>query len=109
MGVSHRFGLAGVALYALAFALWLAPSLGPLKIPVALYMCAITAMVITAIRSRFGRRVASGAMLFLVSDSLLAVAKFQAPFTWHDYLVWATYYAAQYLIATGALRDLQNG
>jgi len=109
MGMSHRFGLAGVAVYALAFALWLAPSLGPLKIPVTLYMCAITAMVITAIRSRFGRRVASGAMLFLVSDSLLAVAKFKAPFTWHDYLVWAAYYAAQYLIATGALRSLQNG
>ena len=107
-GLSRRFGQAGVGVYAIAFALWLAPSLGPLKIPVALYIGAITAMVIFAIRSRFGWRVASGALLFMVSDSLLAVAKFKTPFTGRDYLVWGTYYAAQCLIATGALRGLQK-
>jgi uncharacterized membrane protein YhhN len=107
-GLSRRFGPVGVAVYAIAFALWLAPSLGPLKIPVALYIGAITAMVISAVRSRFGWRVASGALLFLVSDSLLAIAKFKTPFAGRDYLVWATYYAAQYLIATGALRGFQN-
>lgn len=107
-GLSRTFGPAGVVVYAIAFALWLAPSLGALKIPVGLYIGAITAMVIAAIRSRFGWRVASGALLFLVSDSLLAIAKFKAPFAGRDYLVWGTYYAAQYLIARGALRELQK-
>ena len=59
---------------------WLLPSLGDLIVPVAIYMCAITAMVIAAILGRFENPwVAVGAILFLISDSLLAINKFKTP------------------------------
>jgi len=41
--------------------------------------------------------------LFLISDSILAVNKFKTEVPLRDYLVWATYYAAQYAITTGFL------
>jgi len=100
-GLSRCLWLAAVLVYVALFSLWLAPSLGPLKIPVMIYICAIAAMTSTALLSRFGQRVAAGALLFLVSDSLLAIGKFKAPFLWLGYMVWTAYYAAQYLIATG--------
>ncbi len=91
--------------YAVGFALWLAPSLHEMTIPVMLYICVITMMVIAAIGARLPLYVPIGALLFLTSDSLLAVVKFnKASLPFRDYLVWGTYYAAQYLIATGVLR-----
>lgn len=98
--------LAGcVIAYSIGFTGWLAPSLGPLTFPVAVYICAITAMVVSAIVADLPTRVIAGALLFLVSDSLLAIAKFKGPFALRDYAVWGTYYAAQYCIATGMLRS----
>lgn len=102
----RRFLLIAVPLYVFVVSVWLVPDTGPLKIPVTIYICAITAMTTTALGSRFAWRVAAGALLFMLSDSLLAIAKFNGPFPARGFLVWATYYAAQYLIATGAL---QNG
>ena len=107
IGLSRRLGLSAVLVYAVLFSLWLAPGLGPLKVPVVLYICAITAMIVSALCSRFDWRVPIGALLFLASDSLLAAGKFKASFTGRGYLVWATYYTAQYLIVTGALRSFR--
>lgn len=101
-------GAAAVLLYAAAFALWLAPRLGVMTIPVIAYVCVITTMVMSALCSRFPGGVAIGALLFLASDSLLAVGKFVGPFAGRNYLVWATYYSAQYLIATGVLAGVQE-
>jgi uncharacterized membrane protein YhhN len=93
-----------VILYTGAFAVWLVPGLGSLAIPVMLYVCAITAMLVSAVLARFERSwVAAGAGLFLISDSILAVNKFKAEVPLRDYVVWATYYSAQYAIATGFL------
>ena len=62
--------------------------------------CAITAMVLAAILARFSNPwVAVGAILFLISDSLLAVNKFKTPVPFRDVLVWTTYYVGQFLIA----------
>jgi hypothetical protein len=44
-----------------------------------------------------------GAVLFLISDSLLAIHKFKAPMPLRDYLVWSTYYLGQCGIALGYL------
>ncbi|MGD0298791.1 MAG: lysoplasmalogenase [Bryobacteraceae bacterium] len=86
---------------------WLLPSLGDLIVPVAIYMCAITAMVIAAILGRFENPwVAVGAILFLISDSLLAINKFKTPVPYRDFLVWSTYYTGQYGIAIGFLNAL---
>lgn len=93
-----------VVLYAAAFALWLRPSLGPMELPVFAYIAVITAMVSSSLLSRSPALVPAGAILFLASDSLLAAAKFKGAFPLRDYLVWATYYAAQYAITSGLLR-----
>ena len=100
-----RLLLAGlVLLYSIAVSVWLLPSLGGLIVPVTIYMCTITAMVISAILARFENPwVAVGAILFLISDSLLAVNKFKTPVPYRDFLVWSTYYAGQYGIAIGFL------
>jgi len=93
-----------VLLYSIAVSAWLLPSLGGLIVPVAIYMCAITAMVVSAILARFQNPwIVVGAILFLISDSLLAVNKFKTPVPYRDFLVWSTYYAGQYAIATGFL------
>ena len=95
---------AAVLMYAVAFGAWLVPGLGTFAVPVALYMCAITAMVVSALFARLENRwVAGGAILFLISDSILAADRFRTPIPLSDYIVWATYYAAQFGIAAGVL------
>lgn len=104
----RRVLLIAVPIYVLLISAWLVPDAGSLKIPVTVYIFAITAMAITALGSRFLWHVAAGALLFMLSDSLLAIAKFHGPFPGRGYLVWATYYAAQYLITTGVLLNLNR-
>ncbi|HKY04406.1 MAG TPA: lysoplasmalogenase [Blastocatellia bacterium] len=85
---------------------WLVADIGGLVAAVAAYMLAITVMVSVSVLANFGsRRIAAGALLFLLSDSLIAVGKFKTPVLFGAYLVWATYYAAQLMIATGYLKN----
>ena len=89
-----------------AMFVWLRPSLGSLAAPVAAYLVAITAMGVAAtLASLRTRWVVVGALLFILSDSLIAVDKFKTPVEQREYLVWSTYYAAQLLIAAGFLRE----
>src|SRR5258708_31645669 len=101
---AELLGAGAVLVYSIAVSSWLLPSLGDLIVPVAIYMCAITAMVLSAILARFPNPwIAAGALLFLVSDSVLAVNKFKTPIPYRDLLVWSTYYLGQYSIAAGFL------
>jgi uncharacterized membrane protein YhhN len=98
-----------VLLYSVTVCVWLLPSLGTLIVPVAIYMCAITAMVLSGILARFTNPwVAVGAVLFLISDSLLAVNKFKTPVPFRDVLVWTTYYVGQFSIANGFLAAVSS-
>jgi uncharacterized membrane protein YhhN len=97
---------AAVLAYAAVLGLWLVPGLGALSGPVALYIVAITVMVVSAVVSCFPAALAGGAILFLFSDSMLAVNRFKFPIPARDFLVWSTYYAGQLLIATTAVRTL---
>jgi uncharacterized membrane protein YhhN len=95
-----------VLFYSLLLSQWLAPSLGDLVAPVMLYVCVITVMAVSAILVGFSTTwVYTGVILFLISDSILAVNKFRAPVPLSGYLIWATYYMAQYGIAIGFLRE----
>lgn len=87
------------------YSAWLVPSLGPMTAPVIAYMAAITAMVLLATLGGFGDwRIPLGAMLFLLSDAILAASRFKQPVPGRDFLVWTTYYLGQFSIATGYLR-----
>jgi uncharacterized membrane protein YhhN len=84
--------------------LWTA--FGRLLIPALVYACAITAMVVSAILAGFARPwVVIGALLFLISDSLIAAARFKMSAPLALALIWPTYYLGQYGIAVGFLRD----
>ncbi len=81
-----------------------------LRGPVAAYVVAICAMAALAIehalatRSRAATLVAAGAVLFVVSDALLATDRFVGALPYARAWVLSTYYAAQLLIASNVLR-----
>jgi len=95
-----------VMIFSAAMFAWLWPNLGDLKLPVAAYLCAITGMGVAATFTGFRAPwVVIGAMLFIVSDSMIAVGKFKSPIEYGNYLIWATYYIGQLFIALGFLRE----
>jgi len=83
-----------------------------------LYVCAIGLMGITATlrdKTQFKStyyRILTGALLFIISDSLLAINKFIHPFDFANLLVMMSYAFAQLLLITGiaefALAVLKN-
>ncbi|HET9487987.1 MAG TPA: lysoplasmalogenase [Chryseosolibacter sp.] len=96
--------LAGTGLVVILF-----PVLGDLKIPVIVYAAVITLMVLTALY-RYGKTndrsywfVFSGAALFFVSDSIIALNKFLFGIQYAHFWIMLTYCAAQYLIIEGLI------
>ena len=87
---------------------YLLPLEGGLTIPVAVYMIVITAMAMTAVIAGFSCNwIFIGAILFVISDTLIALGRFKHLFTGltSGFLVWSTYYLAQYLITLGYFHE----
>ncbi len=103
-----------VVLYYAALIVWLSPYLGDKKIPVRIYGIVISFMFMLAMHMLYikertaGRWMMAGALLFVVSDSVLAINKFYSPFTGADILIMVTYGLAQFFIAAGAIRYLRS-
>jgi len=100
-------GIFGV--FCVAFYLFLRPNLGDMKIPVMIYSFIISLMAIMA-ANRKGRvntlsfnLIFCGAILFLISDSILAYNKFVSPFNFAGIGIMGTYMLAQYCITIGAI------
>ncbi len=101
--------LAGTGLVVVLF-----PVLGALQIPVLIYSAVITTMVLTAL-FRYGKTssqsfwlVFMGAILFMISDSILAVNKFLEPVSRSGLYIMITYIAAQYLIVSGIVKHSEE-
>jgi uncharacterized membrane protein YhhN len=83
----------------------LLPGLGSMKVPVIVYMLVIMLMAWLALDRWAGTgqqgsaQAFTGALLFVVSDSLLALNRFKRPFPSAQLYVMSTYFAAQWLIA----------
>lgn len=98
-----------IGLYAVLLVGFLYPRIGNLQIPVAIYATTIAIMLITALHafdysnSKAGRYCIAGAVLFLCSDSLLAINKFYHSFPAAGIFIMATYGLAQFAIAKGSL------
>jgi uncharacterized membrane protein YhhN len=106
IGAGRWTGIGAVVAFSCVFAVWLMPSTGALALPVTLYMGAITAMVVFSIAARLPSVWApAGAVLFLISDAILAANRFKTPVAGRDYLVWGTYFFGQMLIALGTTRS----
>jgi uncharacterized membrane protein YhhN len=108
MSAGRKVMLAVIPTFAVAYSAVLWPHLGSLAIPVVLYIAAIVVMAMLSLRVR-AIEVPLGAVLFMVSDSLISLGKFlwQAP--WVGPLVWITYALAQLLITRGMLSGRRNG
>jgi len=93
------------ALYTVGLLYLLWPHIGAVRIPVIVYGVVLTMMgwqaaeLWWAVRDLSALLAMIGAMLFLLSDSTLALNKFRAPIPQRDLIVMATYYSAQLLIA----------
>lgn len=81
------------------------------KLPVILYAIVIHVMLITAL-NRYGKvngvsfmLVGIGAMLFVLSDSMIAVNRFYHSFDFARIFIMVSYVIAQYLIVIGCLRQ----
>jgi uncharacterized membrane protein YhhN len=98
-----------VLIYILIFLWQLYPFLEELKIPVTVYGITIGTMLLLAINTRHKLRndtsalFITGALLFVISDTLLAVNLFAMQHVVFSLCVMLTYAAAQYLIVKGAL------
>lgn len=85
--------------------------LGDYRIPVIVYAVVILTMLASAV-NRYGKvngmsymLVAFGALFFVISDSMIAVNRFYEKFDFARILIMGTYVIAQYLIATGSLKQ----
>ena len=102
----HRIILiAGIILYGLILAITLYPAAGDIRPAVMVYLCIITIMGVCAgIGGPNHPFVILGAILFVISDSLIAVNRFLVPIPAHNLMIMITYYTAQWFIATGVLK-----
>lgn len=100
----------GIGLFAILFSWQLVPHLDEgLALPVIAYVVAISLMgILAAFRHArtFPRSfwmVLAGAVLFIASDTLLAMNRFIRPLAWGPTMVIFIYAISQFLIATGCL------
>jgi uncharacterized membrane protein YhhN len=100
-----RWVLLALAAVAAAALMYLWPGLrGGMRPAVPFYVGTITLMAALAVgramsRLPGGMAAAAGALLFMLSDGMLAVDRFRRPFRWSRLAVLSTYFAAQWLIA----------
>jgi len=94
-----------------AVVMWLLyPGLGGMLLPVLAYMLVLLSMGVWAHKRRGATTaisftlVSTGAMLFVVSDGLIAINKFAFAIPAERMLVMSTYITAQYLIIQGLLK-----
>ena len=99
-----------IILYGTGLVIILLPHLGELVTPVIIYALVLTLMVLNAL-FRYKRTEASsftlvfgGAVLFMISDSLLAINKFLEPIHYSGIWIMSTYISAQFLIVRGLLK-----
>lgn len=113
-GWKEALALAAIAVYAVRLVQRLSPYLGDLNPPVIVYMAVISLMFLGAVRAfglnggRAAKLCVGGALLFVLSDSVLAVEKFLAAFPGGSLLVMLTYGLAQWMIVEGSLLHLKT-
>lgn len=99
-----------VVVYYAALISFLSPFLGDMKLPVRIYGIVISFMFMLAMHMLFiknklaGKWMMGGALLFVISDSLLAINKFYQSFEFAGVLIILTYALAQLFIIKGVIK-----
>jgi len=109
-GFQKKYGIFSVLLLiGLAYFMYLRPSLGEITIPVGIYILVIVLMNWQAIslyaieKNKTFFIISIGAILFLISDSILAYDKFKEPFSLAGILILSTYWLAISMFAYSTL------
>ncbi len=103
-----------VGVYYVALITLLSPYLGDMKLPVRIYGVVISFMLMLAMHMLYiknrkaGQLMASGAALFVISDSILAINKFYQSFEIAGIMVMLTYAFAQLFIIEGAIQYIRK-
>lgn len=103
-----------VVIYYAGLIIWMNPYLGEMKLPVRVYGIVISFMFMLAMHMLYlknkpaGRFMMTGALLFLISDSALAINKFYRPFEGAGIVIMFTYGLAQLLIVYGAMNYIRG-
>jgi uncharacterized membrane protein YhhN len=103
-----------IIIYYIALIYILSPHLGDMKWPVRIYGIVISYMLIQALQAgrinNFGAAtfMIAGAVLFITSDSILAINKFYESFEYAGIAIMFTYGIAQLLITLGAVRYITS-
>ena len=107
---TQKLVLAGlVVIYAIVIGGVVMPEQAELKIAVSSYLVVIGCMVLAALFAwKRSYLHLIGALIFMVSDSIIAWNKFHAPVPFASVAIMATYYLAQYLIVIGIYRLSQE-
>jgi uncharacterized membrane protein YhhN len=98
-----------ISSYCVGLVIILLPHLGELKIPVALYATVISSMLLCSLHIFYNTNPPTnkffilGALLFVLSDSLLAINKFYQTFSMASVGIMLTYCLAQYFIVRGCV------
>lgn len=94
-----------LVLYGLGLSAWLLPRAGALRIPVAVYCLVLLGMALSAalrleqLGGQPARLAVGGSIVFMLSDSLLAIRQFGGPYRGAQALILSSYWAAIGLIA----------
>lgn len=94
---------------------WLRPGFGAMVAPATAYLAVIIAMAALAALINGPRLITIGALLFVISDSLIAAGWFRGlevrlgAFDLYGAAIWITYYLAQVSIAVGVVRLKRAG
>lgn len=100
--------------YGVTLVFFLYPKLGDLKFPVTVYATVICLMLLCSLHVYLKVNAPAnlyyifGALLFVISDSLLALNKFYRPFKFGGAGIMLTYCAAQYFIVKGFIKHQNN-
>ena len=103
-----------VILYGVGLVFYLYDDLADMRLPVILYAIVILTMLTGAINriDKVKRTsyylVLTGAILFVISDSLIAINKFSCHFESSGILIMSTYIIAQYLIVVGYINQFSR-
>jgi len=110
----HPWMVFVLMLYGYGFFNILEPGLGQMKVPVIAYMAVILIMVIMALnrQKKVSRQgffwVITGALFFMLSDSILAYNKFLESIAYSGVWIMLTYGVAQFSIMYGGLLELRR-
>lgn len=108
--IIFRIGCFIIVVYMVGMISFLLPALGNLQIPVIIYAFVISTMLLFAFNgfltwSRPGNNyVFYGAVIFVISDSILAIDKFYTSLEKGSFFIMITYLVAQYLLVLGILK-----